>query len=168
MPKQMFDADKRAQRLFETFRQSSFAVPAAFGILILLLTVSACARQDEGKTADPKFDEASIDNVWHQAKLRGVAFRAIGQEPGWLLEITNGEEILLVTDYGQNRQSYPYVEPIIYQEERCTQYVLEAYGVTVEIRGERCTDVMSGEEFEVSVSLITADRRLEGCGRALF
>ena len=136
--------------------------------IVLLLAISACAGKEEPETGEPVFDEASINNVWHQAKLRGVAFRAIGQEPGWLLEITNGEQILLVTDYGQNHQAYPYVEPVVYQEERRTQFVLEGYGVTVEIRGERCTDVMSGEEFEVSVSIIMTDRRLEGCGRALF
>ena len=135
--------------------------------LALILVASACAGQGQPAPGEPGFDEWSIDNVWHRAKLRGVAFRAIGQEPGWLLEITNGTEILLVTDYGQNRQLYPYVEPVVYQEERRTQYVLESYGVTVEIRGQRCTDVMSGEEFEVSVSIIMTDGRLEGCGRAL-
>jgi uncharacterized membrane protein len=144
------------------------SVPANSVLLALLLTATACDGQNEVGADAPKFDEVSINNVWHQAKLRGVAFRAIGQEPGWLLEITNGEEILLVTDYGQNRQSLPYVEPVIYQEERRTQYVLEGYGVTVEIRGERCADVMSGEEFEVSVSIIMTDTRLEGCGRPLF
>ncbi len=137
-------------------------------LLALLLTASACAGQSHPQPGEPGFDEWSIDSVWHRAKQRGVAFRAIGQEPGWLLEITNGEEILLVTDYGQHRKSYPYVGPVVYQEERRTQFVLESYGVTVEIRGQRCTDVMSGEEFEVSVSIIMTDRRLEGCGRALF
>jgi uncharacterized membrane protein len=137
-------------------------------IAMMLLMASACVAQGGSPEVDKSFDEESIDNVWHKAKLRGVAFRAIGQEPGWLLEITNGEEILLVTDYGQTRSSYPYVEPVVYQEERRTQYVLESYGVTVEIRGQRCTDVMSGEAFEVSVSIIMTDRRLEGCGRALF
>ena len=136
--------------------------------LALLVIASACSESNEPDMGQPVFDEASINDVWHQAKLRGVAFRAIGQEPGWLLEITNGEEILLVTDYGQSRNGYPYVDPIVYQEERRTQFVLETYGVTIEIRGEHCTDVMSGEEFEVSVSIIMADRRLEGCGRALF
>jgi uncharacterized membrane protein len=158
----------------QSFHQDAFPAFTALSVhkfpmfLALLLVASACTGQNAPGGEQPAFDEASINNVWHQAKLRGVAFRAIGQEPGWLLEITNGEEILLITDYGQNRNSYPYVEPIVYQEERRTQYVLENYGVTVEIRGERCTDVMSGEEFEVSVSIIMTDRRLEGCGRALF
>ena len=137
-------------------------------ILALPLVAFACSGQSDPEPGQPGFDESSIDNVWHRAKLGGVAFRAIGQEPGWLLEITNGTEILLVTDYGENRNSYPYVEAADYQEERRTQYVLEGYGIIVAIRGQRCTDVMSGEEFEVSVSIIMTDRRLEGCGRALF
>ncbi len=139
-----------------------------FSILALSLAVCACGGQSDPEAGEPGFDEWSIDSVWHRAKLRGVAFRAIGQEPGWLLEIKNGTEILLVTDYGQNRNSYSYVEPVVYQEERRTQYVLEGYGIIVEIRGQHCADVMSGEEFEVSVSIIMTDRRMEGCGRALF
>lgn len=157
---------KTGQGIFPRYLGTSGLVVAASTVLLLM--ASACTEQNESAAEQPVFDEASIKNVWHQAKLRGVAFRAIGQEPGWLLEITNGEKILLVTDYGQNRQSLPYVEPVVYQEERRTQYVLESYGITVEIRGERCTDIMSGEEFEVSVSIIMTDRRLEGCGRALF
>lgn len=113
-------------------------------------------------------EENAIDNVWHQAKLRGVAFRAVGQEPGWLLEITNDEEILLVTDYGQTRTGMPYVEPVVYQSERRTQYVVDAYDTIVEIRGVPCHDSMSGEKFEVSVTIKRKDRELKGCGRALF
>ncbi len=137
-------------------------------ILALPMVAFACGGQSEPQPGQPGFDEESIDNVWHRAKLRGVAFRAIGQEPGWLLEITNGTEILLVTDYGQNRNSYPCIDPVAYQGERRTQYVLEGYGIIVEIRGQHCADVMSGEKFEVSVSIIMTDRQLEGCGRALF
>lgn len=137
--------------------------------LLLLIAISACGTQEEAPE-DPvaREQELAKNNVWHKAKLRGVAFRAIGQEPGWLLEITNGVEILLVTEYGSTRTSMPYVEPIVYQEERRTQYVLEGYKTIVEIRGERCSDVMSGEEFEVTVTIKQTGRDLQGCGRALF
>ena len=141
------------------------AVIKASVAIVATCWLMACAGAV--RTYEP-MDEREIDNVWHQAKLRGVAFRAIGQEPGWLLEIKNGEEILLVTDYGSKRLVMPYVEPVVYQEERRTQYVLEAYETMVEIRGEPCTDSMSGEEFEVSVTLRQADSELRGCGRALF
>lgn len=137
-------------------------------LLALAAIIAACGDPAETVAPEPRVDEASITNVWHKAKLRGVAFRAVGQEPGWLLEITNGEEVLLVTDYGSTRTSMPYVEPVVYREERRTQYILEAYNTIVEIRGELCTDTMSGESFEVTVTIIQTDRELQGCGRALF
>jgi uncharacterized membrane protein len=83
-----------------------------------------------------------------------------------LLEISDGVEILLVTDYGQERSSYPYVEPIVYQQERWTQFAVGE--VEIELRGEPCTDSMSGEAFAVAVNVKQADRILKGCGRALY
>jgi len=136
--------------------------------LVFALLLTACAPQNADEPEKPPFDESSINNVWHKAKLRGVAFRAIGQEPGWLLEITDGTEIMLSTDYGQNVNSYAYVDPIIYQEQRRTLYVIDEENIEIEIRGEACQDVMSGEEFAVSVTIRISDKELKGCGRALY
>ena len=36
------------------------------------------------------------------------------------------------------------------------------------LRSVPCHDSMSGEEFEVSVTIKQKDRELQGCGRALF
>jgi putative lipoprotein len=138
------------------------------GLFVLATFIAACRESAETPAPVAPIDEAAITNVWHKAKLRGVAFRAIGQEPGWLLEITNGVEILLVTDYGETRTSLPYVEPVVFQEERRTRFVLEAFDTIIEIRGEPCRDVMSGEEFEVTVTIKQTQQELQGCGRALF
>jgi uncharacterized membrane protein len=135
-------------------------------LAVFLLTILPAAAPAVAE--DGGFDEASVNSAWHKAKLRGVGFRAVGQEPGWLLEISNGAKILLVLDYGENRKSYPYVEPIVYQEERRTLYVIDEDELTIEIRGQHCEDVMSGEQFDVSVTIIMADRQLKGCGRALY
>ncbi|MFZ9037793.1 MAG: COG3650 family protein [Gammaproteobacteria bacterium] len=112
-------------------------------------------------------DDLAKNNVWHAAKLRGVAFRAIGQEPGWLLEIKNGEEILIVTDYGQNKKSHPYVEPQEDKAARKTVFQVDA-DTSVLIEGKACSDTMSGEKFQTSVTVKTAGKTLKGCGRALF
>ena len=140
------------------------------GAIIALLIVAASLLVACSGESDPieRENELAKRDVWHAAKLRGVAFRAVGQEPGWLLEITSGEEILLVTDYGSNRLSMPYVEPVVHQEERHTQYKLDTYNTVIEIRGEPCSDTMSGESFEVSVTLFIGNKELYGCGRALF
>ncbi len=39
-------------------------------------------------------------SVWERAKLDGADFRAVGNEPGWHLEIIAGSRIVLVADYG--------------------------------------------------------------------
>lgn len=135
-------------------------------LALLLLTIIPAAAPAVAE--DGGFDETSISSVWHKAKLRGVAFRAVGQEPGWLLEISDGAEILLVLDYGESRKSYPFVEPVVYQEERMTRYIVDEGELIIEIRGQHCEDVMSGEQFEVSVTIIMPDRRLAGCGRTLY
>lgn len=135
-------------------------------LTLLLFVISACAAQE---SADPvaRENELAKNNVWHAAKLRGVAFRAIGQEPAWLLEISNGEEILIVTNYGQDKKSHAYVEPQEDKTARKTVFQIDA-GTSVLIEGKPCKDSMSGESFEVSVTVTTGGQTLKGCGRALF
>ena len=143
-------------------------VKVFFLLLISVLFLAACTSQESDLPETPPFDEASITSVWQKAKLRGVEFRAIGQEPGWLLEITDGTEIMLSTDYGQSVKKYPYVEPVVYQEQRKTLYVIDDEDIEIEIRGQPCRDVMSGEEFAVSVTIALSNTELKGCGRALY
>jgi uncharacterized membrane protein len=136
--------------------------------LLLLVGISACGAQESvPKYPVAREQELAKNDVWHAAKLRGVAFRAIGQEPGWLLEITNGEEILVVTDYGQNRNAFSYVEPREDKAARKTVFQIDA-DTSVLIEGKPCTDSMSGESFAVTVTVTLGDRTLLGCGRALF
>jgi len=136
--------------------------------LLLLTAISACGAQEQA-SEDPvaREQELAKNNVWHAARLRGVAFRAIGQEPGWLLEITNGKEILIVANYGQDKKSYPYVEP---QEDKAARKTVFQVDDTIRvlIEGKPCTDSMSGESFEVTVTVTLGEKTLQGCGRALF
>jgi putative lipoprotein len=136
--------------------------------MLLLAGISACGAQ-ENTAQDPVVREQELakNDVWHKAKLRGVAFRAIGQEPGWLLEIKNGEEILVVTDYGQDKKSYAYVEPQEDKDARKTVFQVDT-DTRVLIEGKPCTDSMSGESFEVTVTVTRGGNTYKGCGRALF
>jgi uncharacterized membrane protein len=139
-------------------------------ITLVLLGVTACGSQEqEPVQEDPlaREQELAKHSVWHAAKLRGVAFRAIGQEPGWLLEITNGEEILLVTDYGKNKNAFSYVEPQEDKAARKTVFPVDD-SISVLIEGKPCSDTMSGESFEATVTVTQGEKALRGCGRALF
>ena len=140
-----------------------FLVSCIVALLILSVSVSVQAGGEPESE-----EEIAARDVWHAAKLRGVAFRAIGQEPGWLLEMTTGEKILLVTDTGQTRTEYPYVEPEVFQDLRKSIFSVRQGELKVTIDGINCTDSMSGESFEVSVLVELHGKQLKGCGRALY
>ena len=107
--------------------------------------------------------------VWEGAKLRGVSYRAIGQEPPWLLEVDSGNGFLLVTGYGEKKQQFPYVEPVTNLTQRTSSYTSEANGdgITITIKGRDCRDSMSGEVFSSRVEINWREQTLRGCGRAL-
>jgi putative lipoprotein len=107
--------------------------------------------------------------VWEEAKLRGVSYRAIGQEPPWVLEIDRGKGLLLVTGYGENRHRFPYVEAVSDSSLGTSSFISHANGeqITITIRGRQCSDSMSGETFASEVEIEWRGDTLRGCGRAL-
>jgi putative lipoprotein len=107
--------------------------------------------------------------VWENAKLRGVDFRALGNEPGWYAEIDDGERITIVTGYGQTRVRTPAPAPEIDPQAARTTYRVrtEAHDLTITIEGKACRDTMSGEAFSSTVAVVLDGRQYRGCGRAL-
>lgn len=103
--------------------------------------------------------------VWEAAKLDGVDFRAVGNEPGWYLEIREQSRIILVADYGESRVEAPLPEPSEDAETGTTRW--NAGELIVEVRICPCFDTMSGEEFSSRVVVHWRDRTLRGCGRPL-
>jgi len=104
---------------------------------------------------------------WEDARRRGVEFRAVGNEPGWNLEIQQGETLLFVGDYGMLRVVMP--DPGVQPEGRVRVYhaVNGANDLRVEILDEPCNDTMSGEPFPASVTVTLNGARFYGCGRTL-
>lgn len=103
--------------------------------------------------------------VWEHAKLGGADFRAVGNEPGWNLEIRNGARLVLVTDYGASRLELPLPEPVADQTAGTTRW--DAGELILDVTGRPCRDSMSGESFESEVVVTWGERTLRGCGRAL-
>lgn len=80
---------------------------------------SAASRADTAQTGS---DSASTKlethpspspgpSPWDDARRRGVEFRAIGQEPGWMLEIDAGKSMYLLADYGEKKVTTPAPPP---------------------------------------------------------
>jgi putative lipoprotein len=103
--------------------------------------------------------------VWEKAKLDGADFRAVGNEPGWNLEIQAGSRIVLVTDYGASRFERPLPQPRVDADARTTRW--DTGELIVEVIGRPCRDSMSGESFESTVVVTWRKQVLRGCGRAL-
>jgi putative lipoprotein len=107
--------------------------------------------------------------IWEDAKLRGVDFRALGNEPGWYLEISEKTKLMFVSNYGQSRYEFTLAAPVTDQAARMTSYTATdgRHTVTVVIEGRVCHDTMSGENFESTVLVRFNNEEYRGCGRAL-
>lgn len=108
-------------------------------------------------------------SIWEHAKLSGVSFRALGNEPGWVLEIREGDRMDLSYNYGQELLSVP-IDDLSSDSASRTSVFTGSNGtesLTVRLTGETCGDTMSDEVFPTRVEVEFADRRLTGCGRPL-
>ena len=128
---------------------------------------AALIETGDGKHASCRNNRARA--IWEHAKLNGVDFRALGNEPGWYMEISNKQDILLVTDYGQRTYRFPSSTIKSDPNDRTTIYSASSNDNMIEvvIKGDPCRDSMSGEAFSATVSVVVNDRRYTGCGKAL-
>lgn len=105
---------------------------------------------------------------WDEAKTRGIVFRAIGQEPGWWVEIGSGDSPPLHAelDYGERKIAVARSMGI----SSTPGYGGKTDdGITVVLRtkSEPCSDAMSGERFDTSAELTVGDKVYKGCGAYL-
>ena len=107
--------------------------------------------------------------IWEGAKLRGVDYRARGNEPGWHLEISKGDKIVFVADYGNNVYTFVAPQPVVNQDARKTIYKVldDQHIMEVLIEGRPCSDTMSGEPFDTTATVILDSKKYRGCGMAL-
>lgn len=125
---------------------------------------------DHGMLSEPGKETFTCRNdrrqaIWEHAKLDGVDFRGVGNEPPWILEMREMSRIVLMTDYGETRIERPLPEAVTDQGRKMTQW--DAGDLQIEISAERCHDTMSGESFESRVVIHWRGQVLRGCGRSL-
>ncbi|WP_339799153.1 hypothetical protein [uncultured Marinobacter sp.] len=135
-------------------------------LLASTILLTGCAGPQNVSTGQPHPEVSSAP--WDNARQRGVDFRAIGQEPGWYLEIMNDDQILFVYNYGANRLEFPAAAPTRSDDDRLVYQTSNGVEtLTVTITPDPCTDIMSGEPFEHSVSVSLNGEDYRGCGRDL-
>lgn len=102
---------------------------------------------------------------WQQARERGVAFRAVGNEPGWWVEVDRGDNPALraLLDYGEREVAVARAHGIS-STQGFGGETEDGTDVVLRIRREPCSDGMSGEAFEAAAELTVGDRTYAGCG----
>jgi uncharacterized lipoprotein YbaY/uncharacterized membrane protein len=103
---------------------------------------------------------------WEQAKARGSAFRGIGTEPGWAVEVGGGATPRLFADldYGERK-----VE-VTQARKTADGYAgtsADGLNVSLTTKKEPCSDGMSDTEYPASAVLTVAGKTYRGCGRFL-
>lgn len=130
-------------------------------------------RLDTARAVAPASQDTFFEgsgHVWLEARERGVTFRAIGQEPGWLVEISGDRTMRVVTDYGAVEFLIaPVPDAVVDSTTWTTTYSARADGsdIRVRIRDEPCADTMSGQRFAATVTLSVNGISHHGCGRTL-
>lgn len=143
--------------------------------LILVAALAACTAEPAKQDAPPASAESAPATQsplaqmpsWDAARAAGVDFRAVGQEPGWIVDIYTQNRIVALLDYGQTQIEFPRPNPTS-PAEGATRYETQTGGHTlsITIRRSPCQDAMSGEAYPASVELVVDSRVLRGCGRS--
>ncbi len=112
--------------------------------------------------------QADGPSPWEAARARDIGFRAVGNEPGWWVEVGMGEAPLLRAelDFGARKIEVPNAQPL----KGGTGFSgTTANGTQVELKIERkpCQDNMSGSSFEASAQLSAGGKTYKGCGAFL-
>lgn len=99
------------------------------------------------------------------ARARGIDFRAVGQEPGWVVEVNEGNQITAVLDYGATSLMLPTPPAdtagdgtVTYDTSTDTDHLV------LRIMSKLCIDPMSGETHPQTVELVVNEKTYKGCG----
>jgi heat shock protein HslJ len=110
-----------------------------------LLALAACAPAAEGPPQSPGEQPA--------------AYRALGTEPGWTLEITPSR-LNYDGDYGETKIMVP--NPGAKPSMNGERYVTDR--LTVDITHAECSDGMSDRRYRDTVTVIADGKTVKGCG----
>lgn len=104
---------------------------------------------------------------WTRATERGVIFRAFGNEPGWVVELTDQPEpiIHLTLDYGTRELVLEDVEILPDQ----AGVIAQSPGnqARIDFIDEPCHDTMIGWTLPITVRMQLNEQTLNACGRFL-
>ena len=115
--------------------------------------------------------ENRAESIVEDAKLRGMDFFAVGNEPPWRLELGGGRSVIY-TGYDHTAAGFDTPAYVLDPENRRSTLDGQtddgaAIRIVLQIEQGGCQDSMSGQSFETTVRVELGGRTLQGCGMAL-
>jgi uncharacterized membrane protein len=114
----------------------------------------------------PDTPASTRESPWEAAKARGVAFRGVGNEPGWVVEVDGGTApaMRVTLDYGERTLvvSRAHVMKVGFEGA-----ATDGTRVVLLLRHEDCSDGMSDAVYPVAATLNVGGQEYRGCGRFL-
>lgn len=144
----------------------------------LALVLVACQASGDGSIDAVVHDEPEPAAVvapgepaspWDAAAARGIAFRAVGNEPGWYVEVDGGATPALhaTLDYGDRTVEVPHAVALDGDAFGYHGTATDGSVIVLRIRREACSDGMSDRTYDTSVTLAVGDMAYRGCGQFL-
>lgn len=138
--------------------------PMLFGVVVAA-GLGACqpAQRSNGAADTATATAATAQAAPSEAAAPGASFRATGNEPGWLAEVTTGAQPVLrvETDYGERR--YEVISPSQGQD-GWSGKATDGTQIKLVVQRSACQDSMSGQAFNATVMLTAGARQYHGCG----
>lgn len=135
--------------------------------VVTFWTKGSTATLERQGTAPVQCEERRAFSLREDARARGVVYRALGNEPGWVLEVGPASRMSWTTNWGQDRFDFEQAQ-VTTAPDGAILYTAQQGDVSIRasIKAERCVD--DGEvEFDHVVTVESGGRTLRGCGTRL-
>lgn len=145
---------------------SGSGVRYADSVMVFRAKGSAATLERQGAPPVP-CQERRADSLREDARARGVVYRALGNEPGWTLEIGPENKLRWTTNYGQDRYDFEHAQATA-APDGASVYTAQKDSVSIRasIKTERCVD--DGDlEFDHVVAVESGGQAYHGCGTRL-
>lgn len=103
-------------------------------------------------------------STYRNKRRSGVDFIAMGNEPGWTLDV-DFDNIMYFKSINGDSISFPTPDAEENGKKQTFETDTDAGSFKISIIEEPCSDNMSGEEFTHAVYVVTDKQEFQGCGR---
>jgi membrane-bound inhibitor of C-type lysozyme len=135
--------------------------------VVVFWTKGSTATLERQGAPPVQCEERRAESLREDARVRGVVYRALGNEPGWVLEVGPASRLNWTTNFGQDRFDFEQSQAAT-APDGATIYTAQQGDVSirVSIKAERCVD--DGDvEFDHVVTVESGGQTLRGCGTRL-